>query len=112
MSNLPHQYLITAQDIFSLQERGEAEFEPLDPELLYVECRACGRPVIWESGKTTHLLKDAEVSLELLDSHCMLLTETCPTCRPEMMGIKIQVVRLAVTTDEDLAHLEIARGHA
>ncbi|MBQ4132884.1 MAG: hypothetical protein IJD04_04015 [Desulfovibrionaceae bacterium] len=85
---------------------------PIDPELLYVECRSCGRPVIWEPGKTTHLLKDAQVNPDILDSQCMLLTETCPVCRPDILAIKIQVVRLALTSDEDFAQLDIARGYA
>ncbi len=112
MSYLPHEYLITAQDIFSLQEADRSVFVSIDPELLYVECRSCGRPVIWEAGKTTHLLNEAQVSLELLDSQCMLLTETCPVCQPDILAIKIQVVRLSHTTDEDLEQLDITIGNA
>lgn len=112
MSQLPHEFLITAQDIFSVQEADKEAFNPIDPELLYVECRSCGRPVIWESGKTTHLLNDAEINTELLDSQCMLLTDTCPVCRPDVLAIKIQVVRLSSATDEDLEQIDISRGYA
>ena len=112
MNSFPHEYLITAQDVFSLSDNVKDEFVSYDPELLYVECRACGRPVIWETGKTTSLLAEASVNLSWLDSQCLLLTETCPACHPEVLAIKIQVVRLAVTTDQDLALLQIGRGRA
>lgn len=112
MDGFPHEYLITAQDIFSLPENTRDSFVPHDPELLYVECRACGRPVIWETGKTSNLLVEAAINPNQLDSQCMLLTETCPTCRPEVMAIKIQVVRLAEVTDQDLEYLDIGKGNA
>lgn len=112
MDGFPHEYLVTAQDVFSLPDSQTTLFVPYDPELLYVECRACGRPVLWESGKTSALLQEAGVTPAYLDSRCMLLTESCPACYPETRAIKIQVVRLSITTDQDLEHLEITRGNA
>lgn len=67
-----------------------------DPELLYVECRVCGKPVVWEAGKTTTLLTAAGVDFTLLDAHCLILSDGCPTCRPKPDdGYMLAVVRLA-----------------
>lgn len=51
-----------------------------DPELLYVECGRCGAPVLWESGKATHLLDQAGVDPMELDPSCILVTDSCPAC--------------------------------
>lgn len=83
-----------------------------DLELLYVECAACGRPVVWETGKTTSLLHEAEINLEELDASCMLLAETCPACHPDLLAVKVQVVRLASAKEDDLEHIEIKAGYA
>lgn len=83
-----------------------------DLELLYVECATCGRPVVWESGKTTALLHEAEINLEELDASCMLLAETCPACHPDLLAVKVQVVRLARPKEDDLENVEIKSGYA
>ena len=79
-----------------------------DPELLYVECRVCGKPVLWESGKTTELLTSAGVDFTLLDAHCLILSDGCPTCRPRPDdGYVLAVVRLAgLGVDESLRLLK------
>ena len=51
-----------------------------DPELLYVECARCGSPVMWEQGKSTHILNLAGIDPLELDSSCMLVTDGCPMC--------------------------------
>ncbi|MBN2141410.1 MAG: hypothetical protein JW718_10470 [Desulfovibrionaceae bacterium] len=64
-----------------------------DPELLYVECGRCGRPVIWRPGDTTRILEAAGVDLSQLDEGCLLVTEGCPECSPEQKTYSSQVVR-------------------
>ena len=67
-----------------------------DPELLYVECRVCGKPVLWDYGKTTELLFSAGVDFTLLDAHCLILSDGCPACQPRPQdGYMLAVVRLA-----------------
>ncbi|MDR2161807.1 MAG: hypothetical protein LBO77_06695 [Desulfovibrio sp.] len=84
-----------------------------DPELLYVECRLCGKPVLWEPGKTTELLLAAGVDISRLDERCLILSEGCPTCRPhENHGFTLAVVRIAGLTPEEAAHMEKPGGNA
>lgn len=56
--------------------------EPVDPELLFVECSRCGAPVLWDPGRATRLLAQAGVDPLELDSSCLLMTDGCPFCRP------------------------------
>ena len=113
MNGYPREFLITAHDDIYKPDQAEKRLgTSYDPELLYVECRSCGRPVVWEPGKTTLLLQQAEVSLQSLDSSCLLLADNCPTCRPDLLAVKLQVVRLSVALDEDLENLEILQGNA
>lgn len=112
MNGFPGQYLITTHDIHSILASGSHQVRPYDPELLYVECRGCGRPVVWEPGKTTTMLQEANINTMHLDAQCMLLADTCPSCQPGMQLINIQVVRLSTTTNEDLKHIEILKGKA
>ncbi len=112
MSGYPREFLITPQDICGSDGPALYSGKNYDPELLYVECRICGRPVVWEPGKTTILLQQAEINLQNLDSSCLLLADNCPTCRPELLAVKLQVVRLSITNDEDLEQLEIFQGNA
>ena len=53
-----------------------------DPELLYVECRLCGRPVNWESGLSTLAVAGGGIAENNLDARCMILTNGCRHCRP------------------------------
>ena len=113
MNGYPREFLITAHDdIYRSDQTDQNLGTNYDPELLYVECRSCGRPVVWEPGKTTFLLQQAEISLQNLDSSCLLLADNCPTCRPDLLAVKLQVVRLSITTDEELENLEILQGNA
>ncbi len=84
-----------------------------DPELLYVECRVCGKPVLWEFGKTTELLAAAGVDFTLLDAHCLILSEGCPVCRPRPEdGYMLAVVRLAGIGVEESLRLLHSGGKA
>jgi hypothetical protein len=64
-----------------------------DPELLYVQCAACGSPVLWEPGSTSRLLRRAGVSPVHLDEGCLLLAEACPSCAPGTALHRLHVVR-------------------
>ena len=84
-----------------------------DPEMLYIECKACGRPVLWEQGKTTDMLAGAGIEPGLLDESCMVLSDGCPLCRPEeSVGFILSVVRVAGLSADD--HLKMVKpgGHA
>lgn len=65
-----------------------------DPELLFVECTRCGRPVIWEQGRATELLSGAGLDGSLVDERCMILTDGCFTCAPELSAYETRVVRV------------------
>jgi hypothetical protein len=92
---------------------GEQLCAPYDPELLYVECRACGKPVLWEHGKTTELLLAAGVDIARLDERCLILSEGCPACRPhEEHGFTLAVLRIAGLTPEEAAYMEKPAGNA
>jgi hypothetical protein len=66
-----------------------------DPELMIVECVRCGRPVLWESGRSTAVLAGVGIDPMELDAHCLLLTDGCPHCRPRQTeGFSVQVFRL------------------
>ena len=49
-----------------------------DPELMIVECARCGKPVPWESGRSTAVLAGVGIDPLELDAHCLLLTDGCP----------------------------------
>ncbi|NCC25622.1 MAG: hypothetical protein EOM25_10580 [Deltaproteobacteria bacterium] len=66
-----------------------------DPELLYVECSVCGRPVMWGQGETTRLLSASHIDVSKLDEHCLLVSDGCPTCAPERVAFKARIVRLS-----------------
>lgn len=84
-----------------------------DPELLYVECQACGKPVLWEAGKTTELLEAADIDMTALDNTCMLVSDGCPQCHPETWeGFNLSIVRLAGISIEDALHLLKPGGNA
>ena len=65
-----------------------------DPELLYVECARCGKPVLWSPGDTTTSLAWAGIDAGVLDEMCMIVSDGCPTCLPGQASFSTQVVRL------------------
>lgn len=84
-----------------------------DPELLYVECQTCGKPVLWEEGKTTELLLAAGVDIASLDERCLIVSEGCPVCTPYMPeGFTLAVVRIAGLTPEEAVYMARPGGNA
>ncbi|MDR2695444.1 MAG: hypothetical protein LBC79_03575 [Deltaproteobacteria bacterium] len=82
-----------------------------DPELMIVECARCGRPVLWESGRSTEVLAGVGIDPLELDAHCLLLTDGCPNCRPRRQeGFSVQVFRL--TSEQGGAFGAKAAGNA
>lgn len=83
-----------------------------DLDLLYVECRFCGKPVLWEQGKTSTLVNASGIDVGLLDEECLILSEGCPYCRPDIPSFHLQVVRVAALSAQDLLLLSVQRGNA
>lgn len=84
-----------------------------DPEMLYVECHLCGKPVLWEPGKTTELLLEAGVDLKALDERCLIVSDGCPLCCPEEeRGFTMAVVRVAGLSPEEAALMARPGGTA
>lgn len=103
-----------AEDGFIIRENLRYPAQPVcyDLDLLYVECRQCGKPVLWEKGKTSLLLHASGIDVTLLDSACMLLADGCPHCRPETSLFHLQVVRVAALSPQDILLLSAQRGNA
>ena len=96
-----------------IADERRAKSSPYDPELLYVECRFCGKPVLWEQGKTTELLLGAGVDAHTLDERCFIVSEGCPACRPhEADGFTLAVVRIAGLTPEEAVYMSRPGGHS
>ncbi|GFM32586.1 hypothetical protein LN040_14210 [Desulfovibrio subterraneus] len=64
-----------------------------DPDLMYVECKHCSRPVLWNKGRTSEILQDVDIVRVELDSSCMILTHGCPRCTPGVTKFRLQVIR-------------------
>ena len=105
---------ITRKSMLEALRKTSAETGLLyDPELLYVECQLCGKPVIWEPGKTTELLVVAGVDVSKLDERCMIVSAGCPSCAPHSReGYTLAVVRLAGLTPEEAAYMTRPGGTA
>ena len=82
--------------------------QPVDPELLFVECSRCGAPVLWDPGRATRLLAQAGVDPLELDSSCLLMTDGCPFCRPAGQ-YTVQIYRVSNVKEGQLPPLV---GHA
>lgn len=89
-----------------------ANEKPYDPELIYVECRVCGRPVIWEPGRTTNLLADSNISPQSVDEHCLILSDGCRECNPGSDGFSLSMVRLSNFSLSSLMLMQKTKGHA
>lgn len=99
---------------FAVRENLEKNIHSVgaDLDLLYVECRMCGKPVLWEKGKTSRLVYASGIDIGLLDLECMILSEGCPNCRPETPFFNMQVVRVAALSVNDLMVMNEHRGSA
>ncbi len=83
-----------------------------DPELLYVECSRCGSPVLWETGRTTAILREAGLDHSSLDARHLVLTNGCPTCSPEEGVFETRVVLLGVNGPQGLRPKGGTQGRA
>jgi hypothetical protein len=83
-----------------------------DPEMLYVECNNCGKPIVWEPGRTTELLIRSNINPSTLDEHCLILSDGCKECMPYSRGYSLSIVRLAGISLQDLLLLQKTSGHA
>lgn len=66
--------------------------QDFDPEMLYVECSTCGRPLIWEKGTTTFLIKHSGVDGNL-SPDWLMLSNGCPICRPDQTEFVLTLAR-------------------
>ena len=82
------------------------------PELLYVECRLCGKPVLWEKGRTRAIVRASGMDMNLLDECCLILSDGCPQCRPGHSGFQLHMVRLTSLSTQDFLLMEDAKGSA
>ncbi len=71
-----------------------------DPELLYVECARCHRPLLWEQGETSKLIRRSKIDVSSLNSQCMILSDGCPVCAAGQEGYVAKLV-LVVENIED-----------
>ena len=83
-----------------------------DLDLLYVECRFCGKPVLWEHGKTSLLLHASGIDTSQLDAECMILSDGCPACQPVSPAFQLHVVRVAAFSSQDLMLIQDNKGSA
>ena len=97
---------------FSKNLKGKHPKSAYDLDLLYVECRFCGKPVLWEQGKTSLLLQASGIDTTLLDAECMLLADGCPNCQPGKSSFQLHVVRVAAFAPEEAMLLQDNRGTA
>ncbi|MCA1986251.1 MAG: hypothetical protein LDL27_07220 [Desulfovibrio sp.] len=65
-----------------------------DVSLLYAECGACGRPLVWPAAVTLLVLRHAGVATESLDYTHLLRTNGCAACSPSLEDPIITLVRL------------------
>lgn len=103
-----------AHDSVTILENPEKAVRPsgYDLDLLYVECRMCGNPVLWEKGKTSLLVTASGMDTSALDEECMLLSDGCPNCRPETGQFHLQVVRVTSLAPQDVLILADSKGSA
>ncbi len=84
-----------------------------DPEMMYVECHQCGKPVIWAKGQTTALVEAAGIDLNTLDERCLVLSEGCPLCTPEAGGeYPVSIVRMAGLSPDEAVQMMHPGGNA
>ena len=101
-------------DSVAIRENPASGVKPsgYDLDLLYVECRMCGNPVLWEKGKTSLLITASGMDTNALDEECMLLSDGCPNCRPGTGQFHLQMVRVTALTPHDVLILADSKGSA
>ena len=110
-SRLIHEYYWAKLGKLAAVENS-APVSEYDLELLYVECRLCGKPVIWEQGRTKAIVKASGMDASLLDESCMILSEGCPVCKPEHSGFQLHMVRLTSFSPQDMLLMGNPKGSA
>lgn len=96
----------------SKNEEKRVPARPMDPELLYVECERCGRPILWERGRTTEVLEQAGVDFSGVDENCYISSAGCPRCMPEELVYETRLVRLNGMIGLDNLSRMVGRGNA
>lgn len=86
--------------------------QPYDPEMIYVECRSCGRPVLWEPGRTTALLAESRINPLSVDEQCLILSDGCRECSPESDSYHLSIIRLSNIPLSSLMLMQKPKGHA
>lgn len=107
--------VIQGENNFSFSEKLHTQKLPevaYDLDLLYVECRLCGNPVLWDKGKTSHLIQTSGIDVSMLDSECLILSEGCPQCKPDAGTYHLQMVRVAALSAQDILLLSAQKGNA
>lgn len=106
--------VVLADDGFSIKENLDKSNPSVgyDLDLLYVECRNCGNPVLWRHGKTSMLVNASGIDTNLLDEECLILSEGCSRCRPQAPAFHLQVVRVAALSPQDIMLLCQHNGNA
>jgi hypothetical protein len=107
-----NEFMAKLNQALSLSPILENGHKSYDPELLYVECRYCGKPIVWEAGRTTAILLRSHVRPESLDEHCLILSDGCRECMPYADGYPLSIVRLAGLTRQDVILLQQTGGNA
>lgn len=92
--------------------RGADSSRAYDTDLLYVECRFCGKPLLWEAGKTRLLVRASGIDETCLDAECMIISDGCPNCSPGASLFHMHVVRLTPLAPQDLLLLGDHKGSA
>jgi len=80
----------------------------MDPDLLYVECQRCGRPILWEAGRTANILSQAGIDVSRVDDHCFIASDGCPNCTPGESSFETRFIRLDDEMATKLALMELA----
>lgn len=76
-----------------------------DPNLLFIECLRCGRPLNFDPGMVTAALTGAGVDLSVIDLGHMIVTDGCPHCSPDAPGYPTELVRLNTDFDVERYHM-------
>jgi hypothetical protein len=66
--------------------------QDFDLEMLYVECSRCGRPLIWEKGTTTFIIKSSGIE-KSLGSDWVMFSRGCPACSPDNEEFTLTLAR-------------------
>lgn len=112
MQNLLHSLHRGLNFVSPLDPSQKKNDKSYDPEMIYVECRVCGNPVMWEPGRTTAILLHSQINPDSVDAFCLILTEGCKKCKPGAPEYPLSMIRLSDITPQELLGLYKPGGHA